>query len=473
MTVYIGTLAQLAGIVTLLLAGAAPAAADASLPGAYGAGFRTVTVTRDPGLGTGTFTALLYYPATASGAEAPFDAAGGPYPAISFGHGFLQQPTQYRDPMAHLATHGYFVIASASETGLFPSHQQFANDLRSSLSWLEQQNANPASAYFGTVNTSAFGLSGHSMGGGCSIVAAAADARVRALAPLAPAETNVSAIGASASLACPVVFICGTQDTIVPTATNGQRMYDAARPARQLVSIVGGFHCGFTDASTFGCDSGGISRAAQQAITRRLLVEWFDLYLKDGAAPWRPVWGPESAGTKQVARTADAGFAITPAVQNVTGQMQTLTAPFTLTNLTLPARSFQFALDGQDRPAAPSPGSTPALDKGQTFSGMVQWSAPPEALTDELLITARSPRVDGGDGGTRAWAAITFEFTPPTPKCPGDANGDGAVNAADLSVLLGQFGTGVPPGSGADFNGDGAVDAADLSVLLGRFGTVC
>jgi hypothetical protein len=31
----------------------------------------------------------------------------------------------------------------------------------------------------------------------------------------------------------------------------------------------------------------------------------------------------------------------------------------------------------------------------------------------------------------------------------------------------------VTPGSGADFNGDGVVNGADLSVLLGAFGGAC
>lgn len=60
--------------------------------------------------------------------------------------------------------------------------------------------------------------------------------------------------------------------------------------------------------------------------------------------------------------------------------------------------------------------------------------------------------------------------TAPPPKCVADANGDNRTDAADLSVLLAQFGQSVPPGTDADFNGDGAVDAADLSVLLGQFG---
>lgn len=69
--------------------------------------------------------------------------------------------------------------------------------------------------------------------------------------------------------------------------------------------------------------------------------------------------------------------------------------------------------------------------------------------------------------------SVIGEVTPPGGECVGDANGDNNVDAADLSVLLAQFGQSVTPGTGADFNDDGAVDAADLSVLLARFGLGC
>ncbi|MCB9838412.1 MAG: hypothetical protein H6813_03655 [Phycisphaeraceae bacterium] len=53
--------------------------------------------------------------------------------------------------------------------------------------------------------------------------------------------------------------------------------------------------------------------------------------------------------------------------------------------------------------------------------------------------------------------------------CPEDLNGDGAVDTADLGILLGQFG-----GAGsADLNNDGVVDTADLGILLGAFGSGC
>lgn len=46
---------------------------------------------------------------------------------------------------------------------------------------------------------------------------------------------------------------------------------------------------------------------------------------------------------------------------------------------------------------------------------------------------------------------------------PGDLNGDGDVDAADLGILLGQWGT----AGSADLDGSGSVDGADLAIFLG------
>ena len=55
---------------------------------------------------------------------------------------------------------------------------------------------------------------------------------------------------------------------------------------------------------------------------------------------------------------------------------------------------------------------------------------------------------------------------PPPPPCPADIDESGTVDAADLSTLLGNWGS-----SGAgDIDGSGAVNAADLSALLGAWG---
>ena len=53
----------------------------------------------------------------------------------------------------------------------------------------------------------------------------------------------------------------------------------------------------------------------------------------------------------------------------------------------------------------------------------------------------------------------------------GDINGDGAVDAFDLAILLSAWGTCAPLtiGCSGDINFDGLVNAADLSVLLGSW----
>lgn len=55
-------------------------------------------------------------------------------------------------------------------------------------------------------------------------------------------------------------------------------------------------------------------------------------------------------------------------------------------------------------------------------------------------------------------------------NCPPDVTGDGAVDLADLNLVLGNFGQITDAG---DINGDGEVDLADLNAVLGAFGTAC
>ena len=70
--------------------------------------------------------------------------------------------------MDHLASHGYIVIATTSEGSLFPSHSNFALDIRQCLTWLEQQDVLAGGWLLGAVDEAKFGVSGHSMGGGAS-----------------------------------------------------------------------------------------------------------------------------------------------------------------------------------------------------------------------------------------------------------------------------------------------------------------
>ncbi len=57
-------------------------------------------------------------------------------------------------------------------------------------------------------------------------------------------------------------------------------------------------------------------------------------------------------------------------------------------------------------------------------------------------------------------------YTPP-PPCVGDLNGDNTVDALDLAIVLGAWGTATQQ---ADVDGDGTVGASDLAFILGAWG---
>lgn len=65
------------------------------------------------------------------------------------------------------------------------------------------------------------------------------------------------------------------------------------------------------------------------------------------------------------------------------------------------------------------------------------------------------------------WGAFVELLAP----CAADLDGNGSVNAADLAVLLGGWGSTGVIGTPGDLDCNGTVDAADLAVLLGAWGT--
>lgn len=80
-------------------------------------------------------------------------------------------------------------------------------------------------------------------------------------------------------------------------------------------------------------------------------------------------------------------------------------------------------------------------------------------------------------GVVSAWLSFTdgtsglFLTRLPSP-CPGDVNGDRAVDFLDLNSVLGSYGEHAPL-LAADLNDDGAVDFLDLNEALGAYGSAC
>ncbi len=86
----------------------------------------------------------------------------------------------------------------------------------------------------------------------------------------------------------------------------------------------------------------------------------------------------------------------------------------------------------------------------------------------------RLPEVVGSSGSAGTVWVYANESEPAVGVvCPGDATGDGAVTALDLSVVLGAFGSLVVGAESGDVTGDGVVSALDIGLVLSRFGETC
>jgi dienelactone hydrolase len=264
-------------LAVLLLPAVSPAAASdrdtLAARGPYLTDMAEVIVPR-PGDG-GSFEARLHYPVPGSSP----DTRGEPAPIVAFGHGYQTAVELYTETLDHLASWGIVVIAPRSGGELFPSHQAFAVDLRIALDWVVAEAAAGGDWPAGAIDPAARGVAGHSMGGGAAVLAAADDAAIRAVATLAAAETDPSAIEAASRLAVPSLFVAAGDDAITPVDEHQRPMFEATRSGRaQLRTIVGGSHCGFLDSETLllrlVCGEAAIERDEQLATTRAALTAW-------------------------------------------------------------------------------------------------------------------------------------------------------------------------------------------------------
>lgn len=243
------------------------------------------------------------------------------------------------------------------------------------------------------------------MGGGASILAAAADSRIRAVANLAAAETNPSAIQASANVTVPHSLISGSADTITPLNSNGLRMYNAGFAPKLLPVIQGGWHCGFQDTSVFGCDSGSLPRATQLQITRRLLTAFFELYLRNDLRAWDWVWGEGVQRDSLLQITAESGVLIQPdALTRSVVAPRVVEHRLLVRNLSRYPQQYAILIDGNRWQTEPRPATTPTVapNGGVVIAVAVYVPRTRRPAQDIARVRAVSLR----DGGTLATASI-------------------------------------------------------------------
>ncbi|MCI2417182.1 dienelactone hydrolase family protein [Saccharopolyspora sp. K220] len=194
-------------------------------------------------------------------------------PAIAFGHGWLQPPRRYLGLLRHLASWGIVVAAPATQRGPLASHRLFSTDLRTALDICVGVRLGDGEI---SVDPKRLAVAGHAMGGGCAVLTAAEDARIRSVATLAAAETMPSAFDAASQVKVPGLHLAAGNDLLAPAVANAEPIARAWGGPVQLRTVKKASHLGFTEGQHWTrMVLHGKSEYATQRVAKALLTAFF------------------------------------------------------------------------------------------------------------------------------------------------------------------------------------------------------
>jgi len=240
---------------------------DVRVRGPFQAGVRTITMTKKSVVNPTedrVLDVVVWYPttpgagpidgATQAVLNAPLDDSGGPYPVLLFSHGSCGYPLQSIFLTPLIASRGYIVIAPPHPGNTlfeFPncgtpavqvaSAQERPQDVIFALDQMLAANADSGSDFFGALDPSRIGMSGHSFGGFTTYFVANLDPRIKMAIPMAPA-----APGNNAALHVPSLLMLGNIDSVISLPTARQAFTNSDTP-KWKVEIEHAGHFAFSN----------------------------------------------------------------------------------------------------------------------------------------------------------------------------------------------------------------------------------
>jgi predicted dienelactone hydrolase len=239
---------------------------DVRVSGPFAAGARVIPFTKSSVVNPSqsrVLNTVIWYPALATDGpldptydavlNAPLDASAGPYPLLMFSHGSCGIPTQSNFLLPQLASHGFIVAApphpgntlldlpscGAPQT-LLASAQERPQDILFVLDALLAATLDQASPFFGAIDASRLGMSGHSFGGYTTYLATALDARFKVGIPMAAFVLSTQ------KLSIPSLTMLGQIDSVVDNDAI-RAAYAASDAPKYLVEIKNAGHYAFSD----------------------------------------------------------------------------------------------------------------------------------------------------------------------------------------------------------------------------------
>ena len=158
------------------------------------------------------------------------------HPIISWANGTLYSVDNYQPLLQHWASHGFVVIAGQTNT------TAGGGTHKAGIDWLVAENARAASPYFGVLDVTKIGASGHSQGGGATVAAGANAPGITGitttlpLMPLLSFETDKTIVSRQL---VPMFNVNATMDTRDPTGTFATQIYDGAVTELVQAAFIG------------------------------------------------------------------------------------------------------------------------------------------------------------------------------------------------------------------------------------------
>jgi predicted dienelactone hydrolase len=226
--------------------------------------------------------------------------SAGPTPVVVLSHGFQLGPADYTSYAEHLASWGFTVVLPSFPGSLISprTHAELKTDLQSVLDWSDV-----------TLNASAIGLAGHSMGGKISLLVASDDPRPAAVFGIDPVDAAPPFSFNAADypsvtpelmpdITVPLVLLGETVNSgggggfgqaCAPADDNFHQYFTNATSPALEIEVTGANHMSFLDNPNCGlpclaCTAGTDDPAQTLSLTRGYMTAFFLVELADDAS---------------------------------------------------------------------------------------------------------------------------------------------------------------------------------------------